>query len=155
MANPIEDQWNAAAEDARRRLHIANPGGPVVAVDMRDEGENSPRAQLLGHCLGHFTDEDASAGCPHVNPDSPEVLFAAVAFPGKIFCGGCFQLAWKVYSAVWNKIGYFTPCDNCHGEPVPGNVSGSSTGVVNYGPIMVTISLCAKCTRTNSMEEGD
>lgn len=153
----MEDQWLAAAEDARRRLHTVNPGGDVIAIDLRDEDkEYTPRENLIAHCLSHYTDgEGAQASCPHVSADSPSVMFGAVAWPGKVFCGDCFQLAWGVYSRLYNTFGQFTPCDNCHGKPVPGNVDGSSTGVVNFGPVMVTISLCADCTRTRLEGEGD
>jgi hypothetical protein len=146
MSNPMQDQWDAATEDARRRLHTVNPGTPVTVVDLRDDAEKGPRENMLAHILGHYTQEDASAACEHVR-GGPKVVFGAASFPGKVFCGDCFQVAWKLYSAVWQQFGMFTPCDNCHGKPVPGNVPGSSTGVVNFGPIMLTISLCADCTR--------
>jgi len=152
MSNPLQDQYDAAVEDARRRLHTA-PGNPPDVVDLRDEAERGPREEMLRHILSHYTEEQASAACAHVQ-GGPKVVFGAASFPGKVFCGDCFQTAWKLYAAVWQQLGMFTPCDNCHGKPVPGDVEGSSTGVVNFGPIMLTISLCADCTRDKEIGGG-
>lgn len=148
MANPIHDQWDAAAEDARRRLHAANPG--VTQIEVSDDTiDSDPRAHMVAHVISHYTEPDsASPGCTHVG-DAPAVMFAAAAWPGLVFCADCFKTAWKIHEGFHNRLGYFTPCDNCHGKPVPGYEPGSSTGVVNYGPIMLTISLCGDCTRNN------
>jgi hypothetical protein len=157
MSDPMQDQWNAAVEDARRRLHNVNPGGiDVVEVDMRkgNVDEMGARERMLAHVIAHYAEPDgASPGCGHVT-GAPAVVFGAAAWPGKVFCGDCFQMTWKVYESLWRGFGCFTPCDNCHGKPVPGNVDGSSTGVVNWGPVMLTISLCADCTRVK-LEGGD
>lgn len=156
-ANPMEDQWDAAAEDARRRLYANSSMAPIVQTEIKlgEEEQDNARSQMLAHILGHYTVSDGvTAACAHVGPDKPNVMFGAACWPAHVFCGPCFQTAWKIYEGFYNRLGQFTPCDNCHGKPCPGNIEGASTGVVNYGPVMLTISLCADCTR-NKLEGGD
>lgn len=151
MSNPLQDQYDAAVEDARRRLHNVPGDTKPVMVDLRADSEQGPAERMLAHVLGHYiADGEATAACPHVI-GAPQVVFGAAAFPEKVFCHDCFKAAWGLYSGMWEKFGCFTPCDNCHGKPVPGSEEGSSTGIVNVGPIMLTISLCAQCTR---MKDG-
>ncbi|MEV4749029.1 hypothetical protein AB0K21_21845 [Streptosporangium sp. NPDC049248] len=132
-ANPMSDQFYAAAAAARRIVAAhAFPDSPVV---VRPRG-----------WVDEVSDDFMAAyradprGCLHLQ--SPQPVFGTLQEMGIVRCVGCYTLH--------ALAGVRPPCDRCGGDS-----SDVCQGSVTVGPVVIVVSMCDACRAvTNAEQQG-
>lgn len=134
LANPVADQYEAAARDASERM---NRVAQLEDYEISHTGEVTSRIarDYIKHSESH------AQHCEHT-VESPQVVFGAAALPGIICCAECFTQVFSAYAAMHMSHGFGRPCDGC-GEMA----KSGKTGVLQYGPLILTVSLCETCVK--------
>lgn len=141
MSDPMRDQYAAAAEDAERRMRAA------TSADIYEE---LPTGEVIDTVVKRFTDSlnpamnDARA-CPHV-AHAPTVVYGLAALPRVVACQPCIENVGAL-RLVEQLLSGGRRCDHCH-EVLRGEMR---TGIVQHGPLLLGVTLCAFCAQVDSI----
>lgn len=135
MANPVDDQLQAASNEAEEVFaNVAGTGS------MRVSGPGSVTARIAAEFI-HALNGPGGRMCQDV-AYSPQVIHGAACMPGIAGCVPCMAQLLHAQLMLDQADGMGRTCDGCKRKSACGYV-----GVIQNGPLLLTVSLCPACTK--------
>ena len=134
----LNDQTDAAARDAHQAVDALHALDLATGDAESTLSTGVPPLWLLDQLayLHARIQTGTAAACPHLHPDAPQVVHAAVWAPRQVRCTACAP-------QLMPDAGEDLTCDRCR------QVAGVlHPGTLASGPLLLAFGLCPDCHRT-------
>lgn len=141
-ADPFDDQFDAAANEALKMFNQANSRLDTIE---RECGEGSMGARI-GQRFFESLDAPTSKHCPHL-VGGPQPVYAASNLPGLIGCADCMTPLIKTKQIIEKLAANGRVCDSCGDR-----VDKWHDSLIQRGPLLLLATVCCFCMQMSEFE---